>query len=375
MASEKQREVLLAEIDSVLRNNVRYGGMVAAIAAGSGTPYPFKTDLPGGMSDTTLFGIGSITKIFVAVVVLQLVEEAKLRLTDSVQQHLPIDIYCDIENASTATIQQLLSHTAGVDSWEDDPVWLIDGRGANADVSRTWTKTKTLDYIRRPRQTAPDPGSWYYSNTNYTLLGLIIESATGSTAEGEIRRRILEPLQMSHTFVEGFEDGPHDGASRRYHYTSKQFRETAGISTDFSPVSDDFMDVTGSNLSVSWMAGGMISHPLDLVKFAVALRDGALLSPSSTACMQNWRETTIPKHQMGLGLFRQSSSAGTWLGHSGGVLGFSAQLWWREGHDCVLVVLANVGTVNAGSVSFGTGAVIQKSNLLELAAHLVECNH
>ncbi|KAI5366342.1 Putative beta-lactamase/transpeptidase [Septoria linicola] len=250
MASEKERENLLAEIDLVLRDNVKYGGMVA-IAAGSGTPYSFKTDLTGGMNDAILFGVGSITSIFVAVVVLQLVEEAKLRHTDSVQQDLPVDTYCGIENASTATIQQLLSHTAGIDSWEDDSSWLVDGRGANADVSRTWRKTETLDYIRRPRQTAPDPGSWYYSNTNYTLLGLIIESVTGSTAEGEICRRILEPLQMSCTFVEGFEDGPHNGASRRYHYASKQFCETAGISADFSPVSDDFIDVTGSNLSVS----------------------------------------------------------------------------------------------------------------------------
>lgn len=231
-----------------------------------------------------------------------------------------------------------------------------------------------MDYIRRPKKTAPNPGTWSYANTNYTLLGLIIEKITGSSAESEICRRILQPLDLKLTFVDGFETCPEGGTvASRYHYASKHFRNTAGVCNAFPPVREDIIDVTGSNLSVSWMAGGMISHPLGLVKFALALKTGKLLKPSSTALMHDFVPSTLPGHEMGRGAFRQIiPGQGAWIGHSGGVLGFSAQLWWKEDGDCVVCVLANVGTVNAGKVDFGTSPIVQRSNFLGLAYDLVK---
>ena len=380
MGQKMQDVDLTKQINWLLHDHIKAGGISVAISSTTKGPYYFKAGLADiennkPVNDNHLFGIGSITKVFVAVVILQLVEEGTLALQDKVGQHVPNHKYRDIDNAESATIEQLLSHTAGIDSWEDDPVWLVDGRGANVtgDPEHLWPTTKTLDYIRRPRRTAPQPGKWYYSNTNYTLLGLIIEMVTNRVARDEIWRRIFKPLDMKHTFLDGFEYKPLGKVASRYHYASEKFRETAGVSPAFRSVNDDVIDVTGSNLSVSWMAGGYISHPADLIKFAQALRSGTLLKQSSWEMMQSWRLTTIPNHEMGYGLFRKEiPGKGTWLGHSGGVLGFSAQLWWREDGDCVVCVLANLGTVNAGPVSFGTTPIIGASDFLNLALKLVE---
>ncbi|KAK5062814.1 hypothetical protein LTR84_004889 [Exophiala bonariae] len=235
-----------------------------------------------------VFGIGSITKVFVTVVIIQLVEEQKLHLDDAVGGLLPREIYEGIENAQEATVATLLSHTAGVESWEDDPIWIAHGRGRELDPHRIWSKTETLDYVRRPNLSGPKPGKFSYSNTNFTLLGLIVETITKQTAESEIRRRILEPLGMENTYLEGFEEPITQSISpRRYHWNTAEFRSSAGICPDFSLPRSDLIDATGSNLSVEWTAGGLVSSPSDLITFGVALRDGKLLSPSSLDVMKD----------------------------------------------------------------------------------------
>lgn len=157
------------------------------------------------------------------------------------------------------------------------------------DPRKIWGKAETLGYVRHPRSFGPKPGKWSYSNTNFTLLGLVIEKSTRNTAEGEIRRRILEPLDMKHTYLEGFEDSQPEKITRRYHWLAETFRKTAGIYRSFSQMRDNLIDVTGSNLSVEWVAGGMVSDLSDLLKFAIALRDGKLLTPSSLKTMKMWR--------------------------------------------------------------------------------------
>ncbi|EXA46423.1 beta-lactamase [Fusarium oxysporum f. sp. pisi HDV247] len=318
-----------------------------------------------------LFGIGSITKIFVAVIVLQLVEEGKLRLSDTVSALLEPSVYRDIVDAGEATVARLLSHEAGIDSWEDDPSWIRDGRGSEMNPSYIWTKTEPLDYVRRPKKTAPEPGRWYYSNTNYTLLGLIIEEVTRNPAESEIRHRILSPLGMTQTYFEGFESPPSEGLlPSRYHWSTDTFRDAAGTNPSFPPMSEHLIDCTSSNLSTEWTAGGILSSATDLATFAVALRDGKLLNSESLAIMTEWRPAANGE-EMGHGLFRiKRPDGGAWLGHFGRVLGFTAALWWKEGGDCVIVVLSNVGRMHAGNVPSSGSHVVAKSNLLEFASKL-----
>jgi D-alanyl-D-alanine carboxypeptidase len=300
------------------------------------------------IDEANIFGIGSITKMFVTVVILQLVEEGRLSL-DAIPADLLGAEMRGIANGAHATVGQLLAHSAGVPSWEDDPEWIQSGRGRGLDPGHIWGKQESLDYIRGPSHIALNaPGSeFHYSNSGFTILGLIIEKVTGQPAESEIRRRVLTPLDMKCTYLEGFEPGHPDRLPRRYHYATEAFRKTAGIARGFVPVRDGLIDVSPSNLSVEWVAGAMISSPRDLLAFAMALRTGLLLKPETVLYMRNWA-LAWPNSQIGHGLFQFNTPAGVFEGHNGNVLGFSGSLWWSENGEIATAVLANVGSMHAG---------------------------
>ncbi len=372
--SRNHEGACIAKLKAILAGSVTAGvpGLSATIATADR-----HWNLTAGLVDEVapvepshIFGIGSITKVFVAVVILQLVEEGKLHLSDTVGKVLSSGLYRDIDNAASATVERLLSHHAGIDSWEDDPVWIREGRGDRLDPGHVWGKAEPSEYIRRPRRTAPNPGEYGYSNTNYTLLGLMIEKATGSTAEGEMRRRILGPLGMEHTFLEGFEPRSNRRvATRRYHWATDTFCENAGFPGAFTK-HGQLIDCTGSNLSVEWTAGGMVSSASDLVKFAVALRDGKLLRPESMAFMTEWSPITETE-EMGHGIFRRKDGADdAWIGHNGSVLGFTAALWWKEKGDAVIAVVGNVGTVHCGKVPSSAAHVVLNTDIFEVVTEL-----
>ena len=143
------------------------------------------------------FGVGSITKTFVARVILQLAQEGWLDLNRTAADYLDLEIVRDVPNTDKATLRHLLNHQSGIPSWEFQEDWICKGRGDQMSLGKVWGKTETLEYVRRGHLPADhDPGRQYsYSNTNYTLLGLVIEAVTGHDAAAEIRRRILQPLQ------------------------------------------------------------------------------------------------------------------------------------------------------------------------------------
>lgn len=372
-----QQEVLAA-LQSILDQSVGSGvpGISAAVHTQQAQWNFFAgcsdifTKTPIG--DETTFGIGSITKLFVAVVIFQLVQEKKFRLEDQAISILDTNILDDIPHAAETSIRRLLSHRGGIPSWEDEPKWIVDGRGKNIDAQKIWKKEETLDYVRRPGDPGLTVGKFSYANTNYTILGLIIQRVTGNTAEAEIRRRILQPLNMGSTYVEGFEQPLSDQTPHRYHWATENFRRTAGISPKyFSQVRADLVDVTGTNLSVSWMAGGMISNPKDLLKFAVALQNGALLDPASMNNFMEWHEAD-ENMDMGHGIFRlkRADLPGIWVGHNGGVLGFTAALWWNVDGSCAVSILSNVGASHAHPVPSSAARVAIATDFLQLSAKL-----
>ena len=180
------------------------------------------------------FCIGSITKTFVARVVLQLVEEGKIDLNRTAADYLDPEIIHDIPNAEKATLRQLLNHQSGIPTWEFQENWIRKGRGDQIELGKIWSKIETLEYIRGSSPIENHgPGYQYaYSNTNYTILGLIIEAVTGSDTALEIRRRILQPLHLEDTFFESFEEIP-GGYVHHYHYATPHFAHTAGIHREF----------------------------------------------------------------------------------------------------------------------------------------------
>lgn len=307
-------------------------------------------------TSTDLYGIGSITKTFVAVVVLQLAAEGVLDLIQPATHYARQLQNMGIANADTATLAQLMNHTSGIASWETDQRWIRDARGADLDPRRRWAPTDALAYIRGKPATAAPGVAYRYSNTNYTLLGLVIEAATGRPLTREIEERILIPLGLNSTFLEGYEAIPAERLPRRYHFGTGAFQEAAGVSPHFAESSQGLLDVSASSLAPEWAAGGIVMTADDLAAFALALRDGRLLAPEQLAFMQTWRPAE-PGSEVGHGLFRLDRGNGLHtIGHGGAVLGFGAQMEWLEGGDAVIVSLANVGTIHSGETPLDGGA-------------------
>lgn len=217
-----------------------------------------------------LFGIGSITKTFVSVIVLQLAAEGRVDLNMSVGELLGSKISDLVPSSRGASIAQLLNHTSGIPSWEDDPIWIKEGRGANLKFGHIWGKAETLPYISStPR--LHEPGTRFaYANTNHTLLGLVIEKVTGSDLTVEIRNRILSPLGLTDIYLEGFQPIPEDRLASRYHHATGHFIDVAGLHNSFGEARlatdtlPQLIDVTLTNLSVEWAAGGMVATPCTL---------------------------------------------------------------------------------------------------------------
>ncbi len=300
------------------------------------------------------FGVGSITKTFVARVILQLVEEGSLDLERTPADYLDLEIIRRIPNTDRATLRHLLNHQSGIPTWEFQADWIRRGRGEEMDLGHIWGKTETLEYCTGDLLPATNaPGQRYsYSNTNYTLLGLIIEAVTGREASAEIRRRILEPLGLRDTFLESFEPVP-DGYVCHYHYATPRFQDVAGVHPDFPWIRPYLVESTAGNLSPEWTAGGIVSSAADLVRWARAIRDGELLGPAMQEEVFTWyppEEGAGGPSRYLQGISRREDfrdGLAAW-GHSGGTLGFTAYMYWLEGTDIIVVMLANVGGMHSG---------------------------
>jgi D-alanyl-D-alanine carboxypeptidase len=241
--------------------------------------------------------IGSITKTFVATVVLQLAAERRLSLNDSVQKWLPGVITGHGYHPAQITIRQLLQHTSGVPDYASDPLFMT-----TQGLAQTWQPQQLVDIALR---LGPPAHVWLYSSTNYILLGMIIQKVTGQSPITEIRRRILVPLGLH-------------GAS--FPLTSTQ------IPAPYAHGYYGPTDVTNLvNPSTTWTAGAMISTVDDVARFYRALLTGRLLPPAQ----QRELLAAIPvddtgalfAEHYGLGIYRVQLSCGTAWGHDGGYPG------------------------------------------------------
>lgn len=241
--------------------------------------------------------IGSITKTFVATVVLQLAAERRLSLNDSVQKLLPGVITGHGYDPARITVRQLLHMTSGIRDYLDAKVFMTEQA-----LEETWQPQQLVDIAL---SLGPPVHGWMYSNTNYILLGMIIQKVTGQSPITEISSRILAPLGLRGT--------------------SFPLTSTA-IPSPYAHGYYGSMDVTNvENPSSAWTAGAMISTVGDVATFYRALLTGRLLPPEE----QRELLTTIPvddtgelfAEHYGLGIYSVQLSCGTAWGHDGGYPG------------------------------------------------------
>ncbi|PGS77909.1 D-alanyl-D-alanine carboxypeptidase [Bacillus cereus] len=287
----------------------------AAGVADLRTKKPMKTDFR--------FRIGSVTKTFTATVILQLAGENRLNLDDSIEKWLPDVIQGNGYDAKQITIRQMLNHTSGIAEYS---------RSKEADFTNTkrlYTAEELVKIgISAPPDFAPGKG-WSYSNTGYVLLGMLIEKVTGNNYAEEIENRIIEPLELSNTFLPGNSSIiPGNKHARGY------VQQEEG---------SELKDVTYFNPSIASSAGDMISTADDLNKFFSYLLGGKLLKEKQL----NQMFTTVPAGRggingYGLGIFEIKLPNGVPIwGHTGGIPGFDTFVGGTHGGRHMLAVNLN----------------------------------
>ncbi|WP_245899348.1 serine hydrolase domain-containing protein [Nonomuraea indica] len=273
----------------------------------------------GRPSPAGYFRIGSVTKTFVATVVLQLVDEGKVRLDDPIDRHLP-DLVPDGERI---TVRDLLDHTSHLYDYMSEPGYSTNRWRGEARF-RSYQPRELLDVAFAKK--LPDDGRWHYSNTNYVVLGLLVEKLTGRAYGEEVKRRVLRPLGLRHTVVPG---------------------DRAGLPTPhakgYEPM-PELVDATRMNPSLDWAAGEMISTTADLERFLSALLGGRLTSAASLRAMRTTVETGAG-FGYGLGLQSYTLPCGKVWGHSGELIGYLT-FAFRSDSGKSLVMSINPSTRN-----------------------------
>jgi D-alanyl-D-alanine carboxypeptidase len=311
------------ELDAALRQGRESTGAPAATAAvmrcgrllwagANGV-----TDLSSGSPATssTRFVANSDTKPVVAALVLDLVERGKLSLRTPLSRFYP-----KLPKARRITVRMLLDHTSGLNEYFDDPrineliVHHPDHHWTRAEVLRAITKTQFK------------PGTRYvYTNSNYVVLGGIVEKVTGNGIERVFRTRIGDPLRLKNST---FEYHP----ERSDLFAHPYVRENGNLHDAFAPG----VGVPADYWGPVWTDGGLATTGLDLARFGDGLFEGRLLRPNTVRKM-----TRLNRFGVGLGLHPKTYRGRTWLGHDGRYGGYETELWHDAKHRITIAVATN----------------------------------
>jgi CubicO group peptidase (beta-lactamase class C family) len=334
-------------------------GLIALVRTPTGTwrGAAGRADLSTGRAMTTddRVRVGSVTKTFTATVLLQLVEEHRLALDDTVAQRFPVGF----REGEQITLEQLLDHTSGIrsDRPEEFPAFakvipLIRDAGLRrqaAELSRR--KARGEDVVAPARvwvaaaATQPPlftPGSQFrYSNINYALLGKIIERRTGRTLADEMAARVFRPLHLNRTTLATTTSIP--GAHAHGYVIG------SGTPVDTTTTADDLRSGLGAG------DGAIVSTVDDIARFYAALLGGRLVPRAQLAKMLKPTPTPplwgdIPTSGYGLGVTRFRLPCGEAWGHGGGMDGYLTQvLSDRSGRHVVVVAVNSTGANSAAA--------------------------
>jgi D-alanyl-D-alanine carboxypeptidase len=319
-------EVQKALESAVNKNLAAYGGHQSIPGAAVGVWVPGKgTFVKGfGFSDLSTkspmmpdakFRIGSNTKTFVVSVLLQLVDEGKLSLDDKLSS---FNLGVKVPNAENITVRELCQMTSGLYEAYDTPEF---DKMKITPQTKIDPKTLIEFAVRHPPVFAPGKG-WSYSNTNYLLLGLIIEAVTHKNIEAEIRERLLVPLDLRNTSF------PIDNPGMPSPFSH-------GYSLDKSGNWEDSTVLLPPTLS--WAAGAMISNMSDMKKWVKAYVTGT----TNKQATQRDRLNCVPigKDDLRFGLGVGCSSG--WFGYTGGIPGYNTGAYYFPGKDLTVIVFVN----------------------------------
>jgi len=334
-----KQDVLNQKLQQILDNQVAQGvpGVTMYITKANGWTWSgasgvsnLQEHIPIKASDR--FRIMSITKSFVATVVLQLAQEGRLgkqSLDTTIDKLLPAKLANRIPNHNQIKVRHLLNHTSGLFNY-------IDNERYERETFSEGTLDNVIDWAFGEGSKPPSsaPGKRYdYSDTNAIVAELIVQHVTGHPLAYEIRHRILTPLKLKNTYMERVEKGAIAGSGFVHGYT-------VDIKKAQSPLNKD---VTNLGDVVGTGDGGLISNAEDLARFAAGLfHPGTLLNKTFFSQMVNFN------NHVGLGVFEEPGSGFKIWGHSGRWHGYSAQMYFLPDYNLAAAALANDSNTDSG---------------------------
>jgi D-alanyl-D-alanine carboxypeptidase len=281
------------------------------------------TSGPSKLDATELHRIGSVTKTYVAAVVLRLAKEGTLSLNDKLSKYVT-----GVANGDQITVRQLLNHTSGVFNYTEDPAFMDD-----VVAGKTMTPKMLLDTAAKHEPYFKPGAGWHYSNTNFVLLGLIAEQ-TGQAKIGElVRKRVFEKAGLKQTYFDGEE--PVQGILA-------VGRSAKG--KDVSYIGDP---------SWAWAAGAMTATPGDVVSWIEQLGNGTFHDADTQRELMTTVKTTDKSFGCGLGIFSAAlaKSVPAAFGHGGDIMGYHTTAYYVPEKRTTIVAIVDSDTENPNDVS------------------------
>jgi D-alanyl-D-alanine carboxypeptidase len=288
----------------------------------------------------TPFVVGSITKTFITAAVMQLADAGRLSIDDPLSNWIP-----DFPNAQNITIRELLHHTSGIYDYFDYPTY-------NTQVFLTmeghsWTPQEILDTFVGAPYFPPGTG-YHYSNTNFILLGLVVENITGQQIGDVLQGRFFTPLGLDSTYFQG--SGPPPPTAAEGYLQRPVVLKQISDSTDYRP--------TISAATVAWTAGSIDASAHDIALWGDALYGGHVVSPQALDQMEQWTYYPPPIDETyGLGTRSRVIENERVFGHTGSIRGFDAAMWHFPQTDMTISVLTNLGQIDANPIVDALAAV------------------
>lgn len=280
---------------------------------------------------------GSILKTLVATATLQLVEEGTLSLDQTLPELLPSAVTDRLAYADRITLRMLLNHTSGIPEWVDDEVHAM----AVTEPEHIWSNDAAIEIASRPLPYFEPGTSWAYSNTNYTLVGMVLDRAVGRSWRAQVRARVIEPLGLASTRL------PEPGDRTITADYAHGYQDIGGGET---------VDLSFVDPSMAGAAGGnaMVTTVHDLARFLEALLAGRLFArPETLAEMATMveapNETGLP-HWYGLGLEAYELGGTRVIGNAGGAAGYATMMFWIPSRATTLVTSINTSDLFANAL-------------------------
>jgi D-alanyl-D-alanine carboxypeptidase len=264
--------------------------------------------------------IGSITKTFTATLLLKADAQGRLSLDDTIDQYVK-----GVPNGDEITLRQMANMSSGIASYTDDEQW---AKEALSHPRKVWKPEKLARIgIEDSPVFAPGKG-WQYSNTNYVLLGLVLEQVTGKPIGKLYQKEIIDPLHLRETSFPNTDPAVPEPYDHGYTLQGQS--------------KGKLVDATHWSPSWSWTAGAMISTAEDLLVYGRALSTGGGLLPREQQAERLTSflyglEPNTPQRAYGIGLVDQRG----WLGHTGEVPGYNTSLYYNAELHTTMVVEVN----------------------------------